>query len=94
MRKILSVLLLVMMAGCTSTKYVMIDPKDSTKLVEVRKRIIYQDTYLESPMYFNYWANPLRFTYVPRIVIPIRPQYRRNPPIHTPQKPTPRGGRR
>ena len=42
-------------SSCTPIKYVMIDSKDSTKLVEVRKRIIYENYYdLHTPLYFNY----------------------------------------
>ncbi len=59
MNKLLSVLLLLVMVGCTPVRYVMIDPKDSTKLVEVRKRIIYQDTYVDLQMPMYYWNRPL-----------------------------------
>jgi hypothetical protein len=50
----------------------MIDPKDSSKLVEVRKRIIYEDIYQPSiPLYFyNGFYGP---QYERPIVIPIRP---------------------
>lgn len=96
MKKMLLISLLFVMIGCTPVRYVMIDPKDSTKLIEVKKRTIYHDTYLESPMYFNYWGDPFRFNYLPRIVVPIRP-YRINPPVRIqPQpgpRPMPRGGR-
>jgi hypothetical protein len=79
MNKLLSALLLLVMVGCTPVRYVMIDPKDSAKLVEVRKRIIYQDTYvgLQMPMY--YWNRPLFYN---PIIIPI-PQRR----VVTPQRP-------
>jgi len=60
------------LASCTTVRYVYIDPKDSTKLIEVRKRIIYDDTYLQMPIYFNYWNTPY-YNYSPRIVVPINP---------------------
>jgi hypothetical protein len=51
MKKIL--ILLLVLSSCTPLRYVMIDPKDSSKLVEVRKRIIYEDIYQPSiPLYF------------------------------------------
>lgn len=79
MNKLLSVLPLLVMVGCTPVRYVMIDPKDSTKLVEVRKRIIYQDTYVDLQMPMYYWNRPLFYN---PIIIPI-PQRR----IVTPQRP-------
>ena len=79
MNKLLSVLLLLVMVGCTPVRYVMVDPKDSTKLVEVRKRIIYQDTYVDLQMPMYYWNRPLFYN---PIIIPI-PQRR----IVTPQRP-------
>jgi len=87
---LLAVFLLLGIASCTPVRYVMIDPKDSTKLVEVRKRIIYDDKYiqLQTPMF--YWNRPLVYQplYIPipqrRIVVtpqrPVRtqqPQWRR-----------------
>ena len=62
----------------------MIDPKDSTNLVEVRKRVIYQDTYIDLQMPFYYWNRPL--FYQP-IVIPF-PQRRVVAP-HRPVRPQP-----
>jgi hypothetical protein len=66
-------LFLLLLAGCTPVKYVMVDPKDSTKLVEVRKRIIYEDIYM--PLYFNtrpyYYTRPIIIQRP--IVIPQRP---------------------
>lgn len=57
--------IVMFIASCTPVKYVMVDPKDSSKLVEVRKRIIYDDYYdYHMPLYFNYgyyrpFYNPL-----------------------------------
>lgn len=75
MKKILA--LLLVLSSCTPLKYVMIDPKDSTKLVEVRKRIIYQDVY--SPYVPLYFYNQPFIIQRP-IVIPRRPviQHNRN----------------
>jgi hypothetical protein len=81
---LLAVFLLLGIASCTPVKYVMIDPKDSTKLVEVRKRIIYDDSFvqLQTPMF--YWNRPLFYQplYIPfpqrRVIVtpqrPVRPQ--------------------
>jgi hypothetical protein len=55
---LLAAILLLGIASCTPVKYVTIDPKDSTKLVEVRKRIIYDDVYLHTPLYFNFYRTP------------------------------------
>ena len=83
MKKIL--ILLLVLSSCTPLRYVMIDPKDSSKLVEVRKRIIYEDIYQPSiPLYFynGFYApqyqRPIiiqRPIVVPRrpIVVPTRP---------------------
>ena len=85
---LLAAILLLGIASCTPVRYVMIDPKDSTKVVEIRKRVIYDDTYLHTPLYFNYWGSPYyRFNYSPRIVVPIQPPVRPMPHY------MPRGGR-
>jgi hypothetical protein len=75
MKKILALLLIL--SGCTPVQYVMVDPKDSTKLVEVRKRIIYEDIYEPHiPLYFYngfFGVQPYRPLIIPRpIVIPRR----------------------
>jgi hypothetical protein len=56
----------------------MVDPKDSTNLVEVRKRIIYEDIYQpQIPLYFYngfFGVQPYRPLIIQRpIVIPRRP---------------------
>lgn len=91
MKKLLSVLLLVMMVGCAPVKYVMIDPKDSTKLVEVKKRIIYDDYYVQTPPSFRYndwWLYGAPF-YSPRIIIqrPIQRPTRPQPSPYRPVQP-------
>jgi hypothetical protein len=88
---LLAVFLLLGIASCTPVKYVMIDPKDSTKLVEVRKRIIYDDTYiqLQTPMF--YWNRPLFYQplYIPipqkRVVRPQQPNWHRPMPPRAPR---------
>ncbi len=91
---LLAVFLLLAIASCTPIKYVMIDPKDSTKLVEVRKRIIYDDTYvqLQTPMF--YWNRPLFYQplYIPipqrRVVVtPQRQRVQPQTPLIRPQQP-------
>ncbi len=91
---LLAVFLLLGIASCTPVKYVMIDPKDSTKLIEVRKRIIYDDTYvqLQTPMF--YWNRPLFYQplYIPTpkrrvIVTPQRPVKPSQPNWHRPSTP-------
>jgi hypothetical protein len=75
MKKILALLLIL--SGCTPVQYVMVDPKDSTKLVEVRKRIIYEDVYEPRiPLYFYngfFGVQPYRPLIIQRpIVVPRR----------------------
>lgn len=42
---------LLLLAGCVPVRYVYVDPKDST----IRnQRVIYNDIYLHTPLYFNY----------------------------------------
>ena len=86
-------LLIVILMGCTTTQYVMVDPKDSTKLVEIRKRIIYDDVYYSAPFYYNYgwydrnylFQRPIIVpNYRPIIVTPHRTQQPRI--IHTPYR--------
>ena len=68
MKKLL-LLLIVVLYGCTTTKYVYVNPKDSTNLIEIKKRIIYEDIYTPriNPFYNYYW-NPYRepYYYYPR----------------------------
>ena len=76
MKKILA--LLLVLSSCTPVRYVMVDPKDSTNLVEVRKRIIYEDIYQpQIPLYFYngfFGVQPYRPLIVQRpIIIPRRP---------------------
>jgi hypothetical protein len=86
--------------SCTTVKYVIVDPKDSTKLVEIRKRIMYDDYYTPalSPLYNNYWwwynSRPIIIQRQP-IIVPQRPQQPSAPirgyrPGFGPLPPTPR----
>lgn len=95
MKKILA--LLLVLSSCTPVRYVMVDPKDSTNLVEVRKRIIYEDIYQPSiPLYFYngfYAPQYQRPLIIQRpIVIPRRPvvpqnrNYRPSLPPRPPRK--------
>jgi hypothetical protein len=75
MKKILALLLIL--SSCTPVQYVMVDPKDSTKLIEVRKRIIYEDVYESRiPLYFHngfFGVQPYRPLIIQRpIVVPRR----------------------
>lgn len=72
------IVLALLLVGCAPVKYVYIDPKDTTKLVEYRKRIIYEDVYVPNFDPFwgsrgfwgfqNYWLQP-RIIFTP----PSRP---------------------
>jgi hypothetical protein len=85
---LLLAILLLGIASCTPLKYVIIDPKDSTKMVEVRKRIIYDDYYMQSPIFFNYWNAPLWYRTPIIIQRPIRiPQKPQQPNWHRPIPP-------
>lgn len=55
---LLAIFLLLGISSCTPVRYAIIDPKDSTKLVQVKRRVIYDDVYLHTPLYFNYWNTP------------------------------------
>ena len=72
--------------SCTTVKYVIIDPKDSTQLIEVRKRILYDDYHMVNPypLYNNYWW------YNSRPIIIQRPQPQPHRPNFGPLPPTPR----
>lgn len=87
MKKLLFCLLLV--TGCVPVKYVYVDPKDSTKVVEVRKRIVYQDVYEPyNPLHFYnymYFSPQYRSIIIPRpIVVPRRLE--RPMPLRPPRK--------
>lgn len=89
--RIILLLVMTLLVGCTTTKYVYIDPKDTTKLVEYRKRIIYDDLYYSAPITPNllWWDWNYRFRQPiivnprPIIVNPrprVQPQPRWTPP--------------
>jgi len=97
MKHLTILLIILLLIGCTPVKYVMVDPKDSTKLVEVRKRIIYDDYYMHTPSLFynNWWWYNNRPIIIQRpIVVPQRVQPKLPPrsprPQFGPLPPTPR----
>ena len=100
LKKLAALFLIIVFAACTPVRYVMVDPKDSTKLVEIRKRIMYDDYYTPalSPLYNNYWwwynSRPIIIQRQP-IIVPQRPQQPSAPirgyrPGFGPLPPTPR----
>ena len=90
LKKYLAILIITLfVSSCTTVKYVMIDPKDSTKLVEVRKQVIYDNYYTPTfPLLFsNYWWYNSRPIIIQRqpIVVPQRP-YQPLPPSPRPHR--------
>lgn len=93
LKKFVVVLLVLFVAGCTPVRYVYVDPKDS---VVRKQRVIHDDIYLNTPLFFNwyrpYYYNPIiiqrqRPIIVPqRPVVPQRPLYRPLPPRPPRQK--------
>ena len=89
----LILILILFLSSCTTIKYVMVDPKDSTKLVEVRKRIMYDDIYYSpnfmiSPFMYNWYSRPY---YSPRIYVAPQPNYRPQPRLdRRPRDPFPK----
>ena len=74
MKKLLLGLLLVL-GSCTPVRYVYVDQKDS---VVKKQRIIYDNLYMPSPLFFNFgWGvpfyNPIIIQRQRPIVIPQRP---------------------
>ena len=74
MKKLLLGLLLVL-GSCTPVRYVYVDQKDS---VVKKQRIIYDNLYMPSPLFFNYgWGvpfyNPIIIQRQRPIIIPQRP---------------------
>lgn len=92
MKKILA--LLLVLSSCTPVRYVIVDPKDDTNLVEVRKRIIYEDIYEpQMPLYFHngfFGVQPYRSLIIQRpIVIPRKPIIPQNRNYSRPISPRP-----
>jgi len=91
MKNLISILVVLLLTGCTTTKYVFIDPKDSTKLVEIKKRVIYDDLYYSAPMLSSplWWDWNYRFRQ-PIIVNPRPIIVNPRPRIENPKwRPTP-----
>lgn len=89
LKKYLAVLfILIFVSSCTTIKYVIVDPKDTTKLVEVRKRIIHDD-YIVPPSslyYYNNWWFNRPYYYSPRIIYTPRPSFGPLPPTPRPHR--------
>lgn len=104
LKKFALVFFILFSFGCITTKYVMIDPNDSTKLVEIKKRIVYDDYIAPNPypLFYNNWFWYSRPYYNPIIIqtprpqprpqyVPVRPQQPRyNGPQFGPLPPAPR----
>jgi len=95
LKKLAALFLIIMFAACTPVRYVMVDPKDSTKLVEVRKRIVYDDYYMSTPplLYNNWWwynSRPIIIQRQRPIVVPQRPTLPPRPSRFGPLPPSPR----
>jgi hypothetical protein len=84
---IVALILGIILQSCTPLQYVYVDPKDS---VVRKQRVIYDNLYVPSPLFFNYglgvpYYNPIIIQRP--IITPRRQQYRPS----TPQRPlTPR----
>lgn len=72
-------ILLVLFVSCTPVGYVYIDPKDS---VVKRQRVIHDNIFIPTPLYYNswFWYNQTPY-YRPILVDPRRP-------IIVPQRPS------
>jgi len=92
---IVALILGIVLQSCTPLQYVYVDPKDS---VVKRQRVMYDNLYVPSPLFFNYgWGvpyyNPIIIQRQRPIVVPrrpivqpnrwIRPQYRPTTPQRT-----------
>ena len=64
-------ILLVLLASCTPIRYVYVDPKDS---VVKRQRVIHDNVFIPTPLYYNswFWYNRTPY-YRPIVVQPRRP---------------------
>jgi len=76
MKKLIFIILLFLSA-CAPVRYVYVDPKDPTIK---RQRVIYDDLYVPSPLFFNYgWNTPFYNPIIiqrqrPIVIQPKRPQ--------------------
>ena len=73
--KNLLLIVLLGLFGCTPVRYVYVDQKDS---IVKKQRVVYDDLYVPSPLFFNYgWGvpfyNPIIIQRQRPIVIPQRP---------------------
>lgn len=73
---IIALILSVLLQSCTPVRYVYVDPQDS---VVKKQRVVYDNLYVPTPLYFNYYRTP--YYYNPIII-------QRQRPIIVPQRPT------
>jgi hypothetical protein len=66
--KLTALFIITLFATCTPVRYVYVDPKDSTIH---KQRVIYNDIYLSTPLYFDYYRP--YYIPVPKIVVPVHP---------------------
>jgi hypothetical protein len=73
-------ILLVLLASCTPVRYVYVDPKDS---VVRRQRVLHDNLFIPTPLFYNnwFWYNQVPY-YRPIVVQPRRP-------VRIPQRPYP-----
>lgn len=72
---IVALMLSVLLQSCTPVRYVYVDPQDS---IIRKQRVVYDNLYLPTPLYFNYYRTP--YYYNPIII-------QRQRPIVVPQRP-------
>jgi hypothetical protein len=66
--KLTALFIIILFATCTPIRYIYVDPKDS---IIYKQRVIYNDIYLSTPLYFNYYRP--YYIPVPKIVVPVHP---------------------
>jgi len=68
LKKLVALFIIIIFASCVPIRYVYIDPKDS---IIRKQRVIYNDIYLSTPLYFDYYRP--YYIPVPKIVVPVHP---------------------
>jgi hypothetical protein len=68
LKKLAALFIIILFTTCTPVRYVYVDPKDSTIH---KQRVIYNDIYLSTPLYFDYYRP--YYIPVPKIVVPVHP---------------------
>lgn len=103
--KNLLLLFVLFLVGCTTTRYVYVDPKDGSKISEFRNRMYYDDLYYSSPRFDPFFWDRSLYWYSPyyrpgigvivpprRVEIPKPQQPRYNPLPSRPELPKPSPG--